>query len=705
MRDATLEAMSLDAVFSPKSVAIIGASTQPGSVGNDIVKNLVATFKGKIYPVNLKGGELYSLPVFTTISQVPSSVDLVIICVPAAFVLTVLREACAKKKVKAAIIISAGFKEIGNTSQEEQLKVVAEKYHCTLVGPNCLGVLNPHQALNASFAPTMPKPGQIAFISQSGALGVAVLDYAASHDLGFSKFISMGNKAGLDEAAVLEFLQNDPETKVILLYVENIADFKKILAAAHAMRSKRHPKPILVLKSGATQQGAAAAQSHTGALAGSDALYDALFRQAGMVRVQSVEELFLLAECFLYNPLLKRDRVAVITNAGGIGVLVTDALVREELTLSALSSETQQELKAGLPAAASVHNPVDVLGDASAERYEFALSVVLKAPEVDAALVLLTPQSMTDVAAVAHCIRTAKKKSKKPIIVSFLGGSRVQQGLGILHAGSVATASFPELAAQAFGVLKQFSLWSNTLGRPKRFTVKNSDTVAKIFKQYRGKNTWLSTEDVFCILTAYGLPTLPSQVVRNATELLSTVRACGPKVVLKVLSKDILHKSDAGGVVLDVTVETAQTAYERLLRAVAEHNPRAQIDGVLVMQQLTQSGFEMILGSVRTPDVGALVGCGSGGIFTETLNDAAFSLVPADADDIESILNRLQVLPLLNGARGQAPKDIPALKDALARLSQLVDTYPEILEVDINPLVVFEKKRGAVILDARIRVR
>ncbi|MBP7768824.1 acetate--CoA ligase family protein [Candidatus Woesebacteria bacterium] len=698
--------MSLHAVFSPRSVAIIGASSQKGSVGNDIVKNLQTDFAGKIYPVNLKGGELYGLPVYTQISEIKGSVDLAIICVPAVIVADVLRDACKTKKIKAAIVISAGFKEIGNTLQEQNLKQIADKYHCTLVGPNCLGVMNPHLRLNASFAPTMPKAGSIAFLSQSGALGVAVLDYAKAHDLGFSKFMSMGNKAALDEAELLEFLNNDPLTEVILLYVENLSDFKKILKVAHKMRSFHHPKPIIVLKSGSTAQGAHAAQSHTGALAGSDALYDALFHQAGMLRVSSVEELFMYAECFLYNPLLKKDRVAVVTNAGGIGVLVTDALVKEKLTLSPISTETQEKLRGFLPAAASVHNPIDILGDADSQRYRKTLEIVSEEPAVDAIVVLLTPQSMTDVENIARAVLDTKKNIKKPIIVSFLGGDRVQQGLGILHRGEVATAAFPESTAQALSILHRFALWKNALDTPRRFRDVDSKTVHHLMAQQK-QSGWLDEATVLTLLTAYKLPVVRWQVVRHERELASAVAYCGGKtgtVVLKILSPDIIHKSDVGGVVLGVTQQDSKNAYTKLLTTIKEKMPQAHIDGVLVMEQLTLHGTELIIGGVRDGALGAIIGCGMGGIFTESFNDAAFSLAPVDADDIADIFNRLKITPILRGARGQKPSDMKALEECIARLSQLLTDLPQIAEIDINPVVLLQRGSGAQILDARIKV-
>lgn len=695
--------MSLHAVFSPKSVAVIGASSEPGSVGNDIVKNLTSSFTGAIYPINPKGGTLYDLPVYQSIKDVKHTVELAIVCVPAAIVETVLTQA-GKKGIKAAIVISSGFKEIGNTALEASLTALSEKYHFTLVGPNCLGVMNPHLALNASFAPTMPAPGSIAFLSQSGALGVAVLDYAKTINMGISKFLSVGNKAAVDEAQLLRYLAEDPQTKVILLYVEELSDFPAILTVAHAIRRQRHPKPIVVLKSGQTERGSQAAQSHTGALMGSEALYEALFRQAGMIQATTIEELFLFAECFDFNPIFKKDRVAVITNAGGLGVLVTDALVREELTLATLGPETNTKLRRFLPEAASIHNPIDILGDASEERYQKTLKIVAADENVDALVVLLTPQSMTRVEAIAHTIVELKKSSKKPIIVSFLGGERVKQGIGILQTGNVPEMHFPESTAVGLGVLRRFNLWRNRPEKPRVLRDVNHRLAHSLLEEKKAKHRWLAESSVLQILEAYKLPVVPWQMVHEKRELAAAAKMCGPKVVLKIVSDQIVHKSESGGVVMDVTPDTLETAYDKLIAAVKKNVPEAAIDGVLVMQQIDKKGMELIIGGVRDAHFGALIGCGMGGIYTETFDDVSFGLAPLGQTDIEELIDRLQIAPILRGTRGQQPFDVSVLKDCLARLSQLMEQHPEIAEIDINPVLVFPHREGAAILDARLRV-
>lgn len=695
--------MSLHAVFSPTSVAIIGASTQTGSVGNDIVKNLAASFTGKIYPVNPKGGELYNLPVFESVAKIKHSVDLAVICVPAAIVLEVLKQA-GKKGIKAAIVISAGFKEVGNTELEAELVAVAKKYHFTLIGPNCLGVMNPHLALNASFAPTMPAPGNIAFLSQSGALGVAVLDYAKTINMGFSKFLSVGNKAAVGEAQLLEYLAHDPQTKVILLYAEELSDFAAILKVAHEIRRERHPKPIIILKSGQTERGGQAASSHTGALMGSEKLYEALFRQAGMIQANTVEELFLFAQCFDFNPIFKKDRVGVITNAGGLGVLVTDALVREGLTLATLSDKTNKQLQDFLPASASIKNPIDILGDAAHDRYASTIKLVAADDNVDALVILLTPQSMTEVEETARVIVTQKKESTKPIIVSFLGGERVQKGVEILHTGKIPDLNFPESTARGLGVLHRFSLWRTRAEKPVYYRDISYQRVEDILSEQRAKSGWLRADRVLSLLEAYGFPVAKSYLVREKSELSRAREHCGSKLVLKIISDNILHKSDVGGVVLNVTPETLMPEYDALMERIKTSMPDARIDGVLVMQQLDSTGLEVIIGGVRDPRLGALIACGMGGMFTETFKDASFGLAPLTKTDAQDMIERLQISSIIKGARGQQPLDRTFLTESVTRLSQLFTQHPEIAEVDINPVLLHARGKKGIILDARIRL-
>lgn len=700
--------MSLKHIFAPRSIAIIGASGTPGSVGNDLVKNISQGFVGAIYPVNLKGGELYGHSVFTSIKKIAKPIDLAVIAVPAVVVPQVLTEV-GQAKIKAAIVISAGFREAGNEAGEKELLAIATKYKITLIGPNCLGMINPHLNLNASFAPTTPPAGSIAFLSQSGALGTAILDYAQSHSIGFSKFLSLGNKAQVDEKTLLHFLADDPQTKVILMYIEQMTELVPVLRAALAIRRTQHPKPIIVLKSGQTEQGMKAASSHTGALAGSDAYYDAFFREAGIIRARSVEELFVYAECFAGNPLLKKDRVAVVTNAGGLGVLVTDCLVQEQLTLASLSSETEKQLQSFLPAAASVHNPIDILGDAPADRYRQALSVVSKDSNVDAIVVLLTPQSMTEVEATARAIVELKKKTKKPLLVNFLGGNKVSKGIGILEQNNITEVSFPEWAARGLGVLHQFTKWQDYKDESVTYRDFDQQAISRLLKKARHQTGgWLETQDVLKVLEACQIPVVSRTTITTAEQAKTAVTLVGGKAVYKIISPDILHKSDSGGVMLDVTPETASNDFTTMIRRVKRAEPNATISGVLVMEQLNLAKQEMLVGALTDPQLGALVGCGMGGVFAETYQDSAFTLLPASSQELDDVLERLTILPILKGARNQTAFNLSALKACLGRVAYLLTTHPTIAELDINPLFVFEKGNtldghGAMVVDARLR--
>jgi acetate---CoA ligase (ADP-forming) len=691
--------MSLSQVFNPRSIAVIGASHTVGSVGNELVKNLTAGFKGEIYPINPKGGELYGLPVFTNLKQVKHSIDLAVIAVPAQVVPIVLKET-GLHKIPAAIVISAGFREVGNTEGEQELVKLAAKYKITLVGPNCLGMMNPLLSLNASFAPTMPKAGSIAFLSQSGALGTAILDYAQAHNLGFSKFLSMGNKAAVDETKILNYLAHDSQTKVILMYIEQMSELHPILHTALKIRRSRHPKPIIVLKSGQTEQGAKAASSHTGALAGSDAYYEALFREAGIIRAASVDELFLYAECFAGNKLLKKDRVAVVTNAGGLGVLVTDSLVKEQLTLAKLNPATQTKLRSFLPAAVSVHNPVDILGDAPADRYAQALTIVAADDQVDAIAVLLTPQSMTEVTATAQAIIQLKKTTTKPILVNFLGGHKVTDGIDILEQNQVTKVAFPEWTAKGLGMLHRFTQWQANPDHPPSYRDFDHHTITKLLAKQSG---WLETQDVLLLLAACRIPVARWRVVTAPEHASAAVIKVGGMAVYKILSKAIVHKSEAGGVELNVTPQTATKQYLELVRRVQEYDPKANIDGVLVMEQINQKSQEMLIGAIGDEHLGSLVGCGMGGVFAEVYKDAAFSLVPVTRAEIKELMSRLKLLPILKGARSQTKFDITALEACISRVGYLMSKYPQIAELDINPLFIFPRGKGALVVDARLR--
>ncbi len=449
--------MNLDCIFYPKSIAIIGASTQLGSVGNDIVKNLTTQgYAGKIYPVNPRATELYNLKCYAGIKDIDDKIDLAIIVVPAPLVNTVMREV-AEKKIKGAIVISAGFKEVGNVDLENELAEICLKNNITLIGPNCLGVINPENKMNASFAAIMPEKGPVAFISQSGALCAAVLDYGKKLGVGFSKFMSVGNKALIDEVEIFEYLYKDPETKIIAMYAEQLSKPHEIIASVKKLVRGRNPKPVLVIKAGRTTAGASASASHTGALAGSDAAYDALFAQSGIIRVYSISDLFEYIRVFAHNDLPKGRQTAIVTNAGGPGVLTADEIISAKLKMAVISKETEKKLKGVLPPNAGLHNPIDVIGDAKSDRYRAVLNILAKDKDVDSIIVILTPQSTTDIEKIAKVIIETKKFCKKPLVASFMGGQLVAPGIQILQQSGVSTTSFPEQAVNALATLTEFS--------------------------------------------------------------------------------------------------------------------------------------------------------------------------------------------------------------------------------------------------------
>ncbi|MEI8103540.1 MAG: acetate--CoA ligase family protein [Candidatus Moraniibacteriota bacterium] len=698
--------MNIKTVFEPKSIAIIGASTHVGTVGNDIVKNLVEQgYAGEIFPVNPKATELYGRKCYADISEVPSeTVDLAVIVIPAIAVPGAVEEAAKTKHIQAAVVISAGFKEMGNVELEQQLAAVANQYGVALVGPNCLGSLNPYISMNASFAKTMPSKGSIAFVSQSGALCTAILDYAQSLGLGFSRFVSVGNKAILDEEKFLEYFEQDEATKVIAMYVEDLKNPRSFLRLARRITHGANAKPIVVIKSGRTQAGSNAVASHTGSLAGSDTMYDALFAQAGILRVETIDELFGVLQILSMNEFSKGKQVAIITNAGGPGVLATDALVENGLELAKLSEATQTKLHSFLPPAANTHNPVDVLGDALADRYASALEVVSKDAGVDSLLVLLTPQSMTEIEATAEAIVSVKETTKKPIAVSLMGSDLVQPGNDILLRHSIATFRFPEEGADALAMLSR-SAEIMAEPEPEAFTFNdiNQSEVRAIFDRAtsEGKKQLPEAEAV-PVFEAYGFRTLRSVIVRSAEEAREQASTFASKVVFKIVSPDILHKSDVGGVRLNIEPKDFVEAYDTLMHVVSERAPEARLEGALIVEMAPGNGVEMVLGCVKDPLFGHMAMIGLGGILVEILKDVSFGMTPLDRATVVRMIDGLKARKILDGVRGGAALDIEALVEAVGRLSQLLTDFPEIKELDINPLLILPKGQGTILLDARV---
>lgn len=692
--------MNFDAVFYPKSIAIIGASSREKTVGNDVVKNLVRQgYAGQICPINPKIEELYGLKVYESIDKIEGTVDLLVLAIPAKFVAQEIKKG-AKKGAKAAIVISAGFKETGNLELEKELADTCNHLDITLIGPNCLGAINAEIQMNASFAATMPPVGDVAFLSQSGALCTAVLDYAEDLGIGFSKFLSIGNKAALSELDLIKYLHADPKTKVICMYAESLENAPELIETLRKLNRGKNPKPIVVLKSGKTDAGAGAIASHTGSLSSGDSAYKALFDQAGIIRANSISELFDLAQVFSMNKIQGGNRVTIITNAGGPGVLTTDAVIESGLEMAKLTPQTVDELHSFLPASASTHNPVDVLGDAVGEVYEKTIDVLAKDKNTDAIILLLTPQSMTEPAKTAQAVVKMRQHSDKPIIVSLMGKKLVADGVNILRDNKIATTAFPEPAASALAKFAKFSNWSKQKNEePLNFKDVDKNKVAKIFAKAKaaGQTSFPEAEAIE-IMRAYKFPLLKSAVARDAKEALKIMQEFACQVAMKIVSPDILHKSDVGGVSLNVSAQTVVEEYEAMMQRVKKNKPKAKIEGVLLME-MAQKGTELILG-INKNSLGTMLMFGLGGIYVEVFKDVNFAFAPLTRQDALSMINGLSSSKLLEGVRGEKAVNKEDIIEAIGRLSQLVNDFPEIIELDINPLLA--SHTGVKVLDARI---
>ena len=692
----------LDMFFNPKSVAVIGASATPGKLGHDVLANLQTSgYRGDLYPVNPRGGEILGLTAYPSVLDIPGPVDMVVILVPAAFVAGVLEES-GKKGVQGAVIITAGFKEAGpeGAEMERTLLEIAGRYGMRIIGPNCLGIIETGVSMNASFAAATPERGSIAFMSQSGALCTAILDYAVAEGIGFSHFVSLGNKADVDEVALMQAWAEDDETNVVIGYIEGLRDGQEFIRVA---RETARKKPVIAVKSGRTASGSKAVSSHTGSLAGSDAAYDAAFAQAGVLRADSVQELFDYSTAFAYQPALKGNRIAIVTNAGGPGVMATDALERNGLVLATLQPETEQTLAGVLPAAANIHNPVDVLGDAKADRYAQAIELVLQDGGVDGVMVIVTPQTATDIAGTAEQFAAISKSYDKPVLGCWMGKKDAQQGIDVLSAHHVPNYPFPERAVGAFGAMLRYSRW---LEQPEEQTPAfdvDRGAVRDLFSAVRADGrTTIGDTEAQTILKAYGITTPKSDVGATPDEAVRLCREIGYPVVMKIASPDILHKSDVGGIIVGVrSDEQAREAFDTLVARAKEHMPNATIWGAQV-QEMVQDAREIIIGMNRDPQFGPLVMFGLGGIYVEVLKDVTFRVAPMSASQADKMIEAIRSYPLLKGVRGQAPADLDAIADTILRVAQLVTDFPEIAELDINPLLVRAQGEGAVAVDMRL---
>lgn len=701
-----MAAVDLKTVLAPRSVAVIGASGRRDSVGRAVFANILFSgYQGIVYPVNPKVKSILGVRTYPSILDVPDEVDLAIVIVPNIAVRKVIEE-CGIKGVKGAVVITAGFREIGEPGAKLEAEFIetARKYEISIIGPNCVGIINtdPDVSLNATFArPFAPKPGHIAFVSQSGAFGVAALEYARKRDIRLSKFISVGNKADVNENVLLETLRDDELTRVILLYLEDLVNPSEFMELAREISEK---KPILVIKSGRTSAGARAASSHTGALAGSDEIYNAFFTQAGVIRVENLEELFDCGLAFASQPPPRSNRVAIITNAGGPGIVATDMVIKQGARLAALEERTKERLGRVLPPTAALENPVDLIGDAREDRYETAIRIVLEDDGVDAAVIICTPTVFTNLEAIATTIRDTVPRYRKPITVCFMGTEDVEKAALLLEEAGIPHYLFPEIAAKVIARLCEYGWWiRRPLTGVKKFEDVDKKQAASIITKAReAGRLFLPEPEAYGLLEAYGFPVAPFSLVRTEEECLKEAARLGYPVVLKVVSPQILHKVDVGGVLLNIEdPEHAARAYRELLARLKRRLPEAEIWGVLV-QKMIKGGKETILGLKRDSLFGPVIMFGLGGVYVEAMRDVSFRIAPLRELTASRMVKEIRGYRILEGYRGEVRSDVEKIEECLKRLSQLALDFPEVGELDINPLLVLSEGKGALVVDARI---
>lgn len=699
----------LEPLFAPRSIAVIGASRRVGTAGSDIFRNLIyGGYTGVVYPINPKTKSILGIRCAPNVSAIDEAVDLAVIIVPSPGVEGVVTE-CADKGTKHFLIISAGFKEIGGDGvvREQRLKALAAERGLSIVGPNCLGIVNTHPEvrMNATFGGEMPQAGCLGLISQSGALAAALLDYVQGQSIGFSRFVSFGNKCDVTEIDLLQTIAADASTKVILMYIEDLSGGQAFIDAAHEITHGPNPKPILVIKTGRTQEGAAAAASHTGSLAGSDEVYDAIFSQAGIIRVESVGELFDLAEMFADPPMSRGRQTAIVTNAGGPGIMATDACIRYGLKLAKFQDYTTKSLRFQLPPTSNLKNPVDVIGDARHDRYRAALDAVTADEGVDQVLVVVTPQSMTNLMEIAEVIGEGKQFTDKPVSACLMGLEDVAPAIELLQKKfGVPTYRFPENAMKALTAKAKFGEWVRSpVQEYQQFDVNREGTIGVFDEERRGGRNQLVEIKALEALRHYGFPLVPYSLATSADEAASSAEQIGYPVVMKISGPKILHKTDVGGVRLNLRdAESVRQAYDAIIASVrSKMGQEVEIWGVLI-QKMLPPGKEIILGMTRDPRFGPLLMFGLGGIYTEALRDVAFRLAPIRKNVASEMVTSIRSYRLLQGVRGEAPSDTSAIAECLMRLSQFVTDNPNVKELDINPLIVYARGSGAMVADARI---
>ena len=687
--------MSFKSFFQPKSVAIIGASSHPEKIGFAVLKNVIdGGYEGKIYPINPNSDNILGLKCYSEISDISASVDMAIIAVPAGIVGRVLAD-CGKKNIRYAIILSAGFAESGpeGIKRQENLVKIAELYGIRILGPNCLGVIDPVHKLNASFSTNMPKRRNIAVVSQSGATCTAILDWANGNGVGFSHFISLGNKADLSESDFLEYFVDDKDTDVVIGYLESITDPERFLEVAKKIAKK---KPFILLKAGRSSAGSAAASSHTGALACDDNVIEAALAEVGVIRAETLEDLFELATTFSDMDLPRNNKLLMLTNAGGPAVMATDAVANaKSLELFQLDSKQKDILSKVLPFGASIENPIDLLGDATSRTFEVALKVLAGKQDADLKLIILTPQSGTDCAEIARII---SKYSKKDIVVVLIGGPKFNEARRILSEQKICTFLYPERAVYALDKLAFYAKYARKKPKIETYTKVDRKVAERVLKTYK----LLDDADIAKAFMAYGIPMADSKITKSANEAIKAANKIGYPVVLKVTSPDILHKTEVGAVKLGIeNDDDLRSSYQEVLRNAKKHHPKAKIQGVTVYH-MVRSTVEVAIGATRDPLFGPVIMFGLGGVYIELFKDFKLGLAPVSVEKATQMIHGIRYFEILNGYRKGEKFDIEALAKAVSGLSQLMIDFPTIQEIDVNPIRVNTDHHGVLALDAKI---
>jgi len=697
--------MRISNFFDARSVAIIGASRTKGKIGNAIVSNMVSSgYGGKIYPINPRESEIEGLKSYPSLGDLPEKVELAVISVPASRVLEVAGE-CGENGVKSLVTITAGFKEVGRDGLEMEKKLLdlCREYGMIMLGPNCAGMMDTHVPINTSFAKGFPLKGDIAFFSQSGAMMVAVLDWSHAVGLGFSKVVSLGNKADLSEIDFIEEAAQDPYTKVILCYIEDVTNGPRFLDVVSRATRK---KPVIILKSGTSQAGAQAASSHTGALAGSDLAYDIAFKQCGVIRARSVTEIFDLAVAFAKSPVPKGPRVAIVTNSGGPGIITTDNVELRGLTMSRFTRETLDALRAGLPPESGIYNPVDVLGDAMADRYLFAMDKVCSDPNTDSVAVIICPTATNNPVETSRAIIQMKEKyPDKVFFGAYMGGPSLAQGMDILKEDGIPCFTFPEPVIASISEMVKYNQYKNSQTEEEiQFADTDKRAVKAVFYDVlRDNRVVLLGSEASDVARAYGIPAAAIALASTPQEAVEEAEKMGYPVVLKVASPKILHKTDVGGVKVGLgTPEEVYNGFLEIVENCHRYMPHVDIYGVEV-QKMMPRGTEIIIGMTRDLQFGPLIGVGLGGIYVNLLKDVSFRLARGlSRKEIERMFSDTKAYTLLRGYRGEKPRDISALVDAVGRVARLVMDFPEITEIDVNPVFAYED--GLSALDVKITI-